>query len=54
MNSLTMERPMELNLQKIKFPQNKVIQRLKEQLLSASSRDSTVAYSRMHSRHNRG
>ncbi|WP_198013907.1 hypothetical protein [Desulforegula conservatrix] len=37
----------------IKEPQNKIVDRLKAQMISASAQHPGEAYSRMHSRHNR-
>lgn len=53
MSTMTLERPTATDLRNIKAPKNKVLERLKEQALSGDSKDSTVAYSRMHNRHNR-
>lgn len=41
------------DLRKIKTPKNRIIVRLKEQVLARDSVGSIVAYSRMHNRHNR-
>ena len=40
-------------IDKIAKPKNKIIERLKMQMKSASSIDPVAGYSRMHSRHNR-
>jgi len=53
MSTMTIERPTATDLRKIRSPKNRVLGRLKEQVLAGDSKDTTVAYSRMHNRHNR-
>jgi len=53
MSTVTKEQPTATDLRKINAPMNKIVGRLKEQVLSGDSKGCTVAYSRMHNRHNR-
>lgn len=53
MSTKTLKRPTAIDLRKIQSPKNQILGRLKEQILSGDSKDSTVAYTRMHNRHNR-
>lgn len=53
MSTMTLERPVATDLRKIKAPKNRILGRLRDQVLSEKSKDNTVAYSRMHNRHNR-
>ncbi len=53
MSTVTEERPTAIDLRKIESPMNKIIERLKEQVLSGDLKSGVVAYSRMHNRHNR-
>lgn len=53
MSEMKKERSIASDLRKIKAPKNRVLGRLREQVLSGDSKDCTTGYSRMHNRHNR-
>lgn len=54
MSTMTLEKPLSTALRKINAPKNRILARLKEQAVCGEAKDNTVAYSRMHNRHNRG
>jgi|SaaInl7_200m_RNA_FD_contig_21_235710_length_523_multi_6_in_0_out_0_1 hypothetical protein len=53
MKSVVKVNPISDRIMKINQPQNKIVDRLKAQMKCDSVSNPSVAYSRMHSRHNR-
>ena len=53
MSTMTLERPTVADVRKIKSPKNRVLWRLKQSVIFGDSKEMTVAYTRMHNRHNR-